>query len=126
MKSNFISEFIVETYLKQSPLNYKNNKFVKIESIIEVIINKNQHHKFFSDYFKGEYCINDRNDLVGKLDVIVKGLHMDSHGSIVDWYTQHKISLQEVQNFAKIAINIMLALNPNQVLFYIQAVDTNT
>ena len=46
---------------------------------------------------------------------------MDSHGSVVDFYTQHKTSLQEIQGFAKIAINIMMALNPNQVHFYIEA-----
>ena len=126
MKSNFISEFIVETYLNQSPLksNYKNNKFEKIESIINIIIDKNKQHKFIADCFKGECCISDKDDLVRKLDLIIKGLHMDSHGSIMDWYAQHKTSLQEVQIFAKIVINIMLALNPNQVLFYIQAIET--
>ena len=46
---------------------------------------------------------------------------MDSHGSIADFYSQHKISLSEVQKFAKIAINAMNALNPNQVYFYIEA-----
>lgn len=123
IKSNFISEFIVETYLNQSPLKYKNNKFEKIESIIEILIDKNKQHNFVADYFKGECCISDENDLVRKLDLIAKGLHMDSHGSIADLYAQHKTSLQEVQNFAKIAINIMLALNPNQVLFYIQVAE---
>lgn len=118
IKSNFISEFIVETYLNQSPLKYQ-----KIESIIDIIIDKNKQHNFVADYFKEECCISDKNDLVRKLDLIVKGLHMDSHGSIADLYAQHKTSLQEVQNFAKIAINIMFALNPNQVLFYIQAAE---
>jgi len=51
----------------------------------------------------------------------MKGLEMDSHGSIVDFYSQHKISLCEVQKFTKIAISVMNALNPNQVYFYIKA-----
>ena len=46
---------------------------------------------------------------------------MDSHGSIADFYSQHKTSLYEVQKFAKIAINAMNALNSNQVYFYIEA-----
>ena len=46
---------------------------------------------------------------------------MDSHGSVIDYYSQHKTSLHEIQKFAKTIINIMMALNPNQTCFYIEA-----
>lgn len=117
MKTNFISQFIEKEYKQQS-------SFVDeiLEAIIQKISNLNISYKFESDYFlEQESKITDSNDLKIKLDSIVKGLHLDSHGSIVDIYSQHKISLKEVQKFAKITINIMMALNPNQVSFYIEA-----
>ena len=73
------------------------------------------------NYPQYDYVIVNENDMYLKINKILKGLHMDSHGSVVDFYTQHKTSLQEIQGFAKIAINIMMALNPNQVHFYIEA-----
>ncbi len=94
-----------------------------IKEIADYIATSNVAHQFVSNRFDEECHIKDKDDLANKIDVIKKGLHIDSHGSIVDLYAQHKISLQEVQKFAKIAINIMLALNPNQVLFYIQATE---
>lgn len=119
MKSNFISKFIMTEYRKQESF-----KGEIIKAIMDYIIEHNTNHQFVGNYFDEIECkINSNNDLISKIDFIVKGLHIDSHGSIVDLYAQHKISLQEVQKFAKIAINIMLALNPNQVLFYIQAVE---
>lgn len=117
MKSNFISKFIKKEYKEQAPLSDKT-----IKEIMDCITTSNQTHQFVGNYFDGECHINNKDDLLKNIDMITKGLHTDSHGSIVDLYAQHKISLQEVQKFAKIAINIMLALNPNQVLFYIQAV----
>lgn len=119
MKSNFISKFIMTEYKKQESFKGKT-----IKAIMDYIIEHNTNHQFVGNYFDEIECkINSNDDLISKIDFIVKGLHIDSHGSIVDLYAQHKISLQEVQKFAKIAINIMLALNPNQVLFYIQAVE---
>lgn len=117
MKSNFISKFIKKEYKEQAPLSDKT-----IKEIMDCITTSNQTHQFVGNYFDEECHINNKDDLLKNIDMITKGLHTDSHGSIVDLYAQHKISLQEVQKFAKIAINIMLALNPNQVLFYIQAV----
>lgn len=118
MKSNFISEFIKEEYRNQAPFSSDT-----IKAIVDCIATSNVAYHFIGNHFDEEYHINDKDDLAHKIDMIAKGLHTDSHGSIVDLYAQHKISLQEVQKFAKIAINIMLALNPNQVLFYIQAVE---
>lgn len=118
MKSNFISEFIKEEYRNQAPLSDKT-----IKTITDCIATSNVAHQFVGNHFDEECHIKNQDDLANKIDIIAKGLHTDSHGSIVDLYAQHKISLQEVQKFAKIAINTMLALNPNQVLFYIQAVE---
>lgn len=118
MKSNFISEFIKKEYKNQAPFSSDT-----IKAIMDCIATSNVAHQFIGTRFDEECHIKDKDDLANKIDMIAKGLHTDSHGSIVDLYAQHKISLQEVQKFAKIAINIMLALNPNQVLFYIQATE---
>ena len=117
MKTNFISQFIAKEYTHQHAFTDKT-----LEEIINAISAVNQIHKFKSNLFSQSDCnIIDGNDLKKKLIGVIKGLHMDSHGSIADFYSQHKISLHEVQKFAKIAINAMNALNPNQVCFYIEA-----
>lgn len=117
MKTNFISQFIAKEYAQQHAFTDKT-----LEEIINAISAANQTHKFKSDLFSQSDCnIVDGNDLKKKLIGVIKGLHMDSHGSIADFYSQHKTSLYEVQKFAKIAINAMNALNPNQVCFYIEA-----
>lgn len=117
IKTNFISQFIANEYTKQHTFTDKT-----LEEIINAISAANQTHKFKSDLFsQSDYDIVDGNDLKKKLIGVIKGLHMDSHGSIADFYSQHKISLSEVQKFAKITINAMNALNPNQVYFYIEA-----
>ena len=117
MKTNFISQFIAKEYTQQHAFADKT-----LEEIINAISAANQTHKFKSDLFSQSDCnIVDGNDLKKKLIGVTKGLHMDSHGSMADFYSQHKISLSEVQKFAKISINAMNALNPNQVCFYIEA-----
>ena len=117
MKTNFISQFIAKEYAQQHAFTDKT-----LEEIINAISAANQTHKFKSDLFSQSDCnIVDGNDLKKKLIGVIKGLHMDSHGIIADFYSQHKTSLYEVQKFAKIAINAMNALNPNQVYFYIEA-----
>ena len=117
MKTNFISQFIARDYTHQHAFDD-----TTLGKIINAISVANQTHKFKSDLFSQSDCnIIDGNDLKKKLIGVIKGLHMDSHGSIADFYSQHKISLSEVQKFAKIAINAMNALNPNQVCFYIEA-----
>ncbi len=119
MKTNFISEFIEDEYKKQSPFELK-----KIDDIIEIIKEVNTEYRFPNLYFKDEnYTINNQEELKTKLDNIVKGLHMESHGTISDYYKQYKLSIYEVQNLARITINIMIVLNPNQTQFYIKASD---
>ncbi|RVZ67362.1 AAA family ATPase [Helicobacter pylori] len=54
---------------------------------------------------------------------IVKGLHLDSHGSVMDFFNPYKIPLENVQEFAKIAINAMKILNPYQTRSYMESVD---
>lgn len=117
IKTNFISEFIKSKFSEQK--SFEEKVITQISNEIKII---NPTHQFSNSIFKdNDYVIVDENDMYLKINKILKGLHMDSHGSIIDFYTQHKTSLQEVQGFAKIAINIMMALNPNQVHFYIKA-----
>ncbi len=57
---------------------------------------------------------------------IAKGLHLDSHGSVMDFFSPYKIPLENVQEFAKIAINAMKILNPYQTRSYMGSVDKET
>ncbi|MFP6352937.1 AAA family ATPase [Helicobacter pylori] len=57
---------------------------------------------------------------------IAKGLHLDSHGSVVDFFRSYKIPLENIQEFAKIAINAMKILNPYQTRSYMGSVDKET
>lgn len=117
MKTNFISEFIKQEYRDQSTFDEKT-----INAITNKIKQSNNSHIFSNSIFsENDYVIKNENDVYPRINKILKGLHMESHGSVVDFYTQRKTSLIEVQGFAKIAINIMMALNPNQVYFYIEA-----
>ena len=117
IKTNFISEFIKPKFSEQK--SFEEKVITQISNEIKKI---NPSHQFSNSIFKdNDYVIVNENDMYLKINKILKGLHMDSHGSVVDFYTQHKTSLQEIQGFAKIAINIMMALNPNQVHFYIEA-----
>ncbi|MFA4717751.1 AAA family ATPase, partial [Helicobacter pylori] len=52
--------------------------------------------------------------------------HLDSHGSVIDHFSPYKISLENVQEFAKIAINAMKILNPYQTRSYMGSVDKET
>ncbi len=63
--------------------------------------------------------IENKDMLLRKILRIVKGLHLDSHGSVIDHFSPYKISLENVQEFAKIAINVMKILNPYQTQSYI-------
>lgn len=117
MKVNFISQFLTKEYRDQSVFDEKS-----IKEIIQVIKNNNRTHAFLGEHFdEVDVKISCESDLCTKLDSIIKGLHMDSHGSVIDYYSQHKTSLHEIQKFAKTIINIMMALNPNQTCFYIEA-----
>ncbi|GAA7729736.1 hypothetical protein HpMMM95_14780 [Helicobacter pylori] len=63
--------------------------------------------------------IENKDMLLRKILRIVKGLHLESHGSVVDIFSPYKISLENVQEFAKIVINAMKILNPYQTHSYI-------
>ncbi|WP_139547933.1 AAA family ATPase [Helicobacter pylori] len=63
--------------------------------------------------------IENKDMLLRKILRIVKGLHLDSHGSVIDHFSPYKISLENVQEFAKIAINVMKILNTYQTQSYI-------
>lgn len=67
--------------------------------------------------------IENKDMLLRKILRIVKGLHLESHGSVVDIFSPYKISLENVQEFAKIAINAMKILNPYQTRSYMGSVD---
>ncbi|GAA7705657.1 hypothetical protein HpBT0302_13520 [Helicobacter pylori] len=67
--------------------------------------------------------IENKEVLRKKILHIAKGLHLDSHGSVVDFFRSYKISLKNVQEFAKIAINAMKILNPYQTRSYMGSVD---
>lgn len=70
--------------------------------------------------------IENKDMLFKKFLRIVKGLHLDSHGSTMDFFSPYKISLENVQEFAKIAINAMKILNPYQTKSYMESVDKKT
>ncbi|GAA7536860.1 AAA family ATPase [Helicobacter pylori] len=63
--------------------------------------------------------IENKDMLLRKILRIVKGLYLESHGSVVDIFSPYKISLENVQEFAKIVINAMKILNPYQTHSYI-------
>ncbi len=67
--------------------------------------------------------IENKDMLLKEILRIVKGLHLDSHGSVMDFFSPYKISLKDVQEFAKIAINAMKILNPYQTHSYMGSVD---
>ncbi len=66
--------------------------------------------------------IEDKDALAEKFLSIIKGLHLDSHGSVMDFFSPYKISLKDVQRFARIAINAMKILNPYQTHSYMEVV----
>ncbi len=70
--------------------------------------------------------IKNKDMLFKKFLRIVKGLHLDSHGSVVDFFRSYKIPLENIQEFAKIAINAMKILNPYQTRSYMGSVDKET
>nr|ACB58726.1 hypothetical protein [Helicobacter pylori]CAQ18969.1 hypothetical protein [Helicobacter pylori] len=73
---------------------------------------------------KDNNCNIENEDMLReKILRIAKGLHLDSHGSVMDFFNPYKISLEDVQKFAKIAINAMKILNPYQTRSYMGSVD---
>ncbi len=113
LKINFIDSFLEENSVFGKD---------KIEKLIKTA--DNQVRLSFSNLpFSNEHSIEDKDALTKKFLSIIKGLHLESHGSIMDFFSPYKISLKDVQNFARIAINAMKILNPYQTHSYMGSVD---
>ncbi len=116
LKINFIDSFLGED---------KTFKEDKIKKLIETA--DNQVRLSFSNlsFSENALSIKDKDALAEKFLSIIKGLHLDSHGSVMDFFSPYKISLEDVQKFARIAINAMKILNPYQTHSYMESVDKN-
>ncbi|MFP6213983.1 AAA family ATPase [Helicobacter pylori] len=116
LKINFINSFLGED---------KTFKEDKIKKLIEET--DDQVRLSFSNlpFSENGHSIKDKDALTEKFLSIIKGLHLDSHGSVMDFFSPYKISLENVQEFAKIAINAMKILNPYQTHSYMESVDKN-
>ncbi|QDY54486.1 AAA family ATPase [Helicobacter pylori] len=111
LKINFIDSFLGG-----------NNVFEedKIKKLIETANREVELNFSKLPFNKDNNCnIENKDMLLRKILRIVKGLHLDSHGSVIDHFSPYKISLENVQEFAKIAINVMKILNPYQTQSYI-------
>ncbi len=119
LKINFIDSFLTE---KHDGVFDEG----KIKKLIEET--DNQVRLSFSNlpFSENGHSIEDKDALTEKFLSIIKGLHLDSHGSVMDFFSPYKISLENVQEFAKIAINVMKILNPYQTQSYMGSVDNKT
>ncbi|WQX00510.1 AAA family ATPase [Helicobacter pylori] len=118
LKINFIDSFLGG-----------NNVFEedKIKKLIETANRKIELNFSNLPFNEDNNCnIENKDMLFKKFLRIVKGLHLDSHGSVMDFFSPYKISLENVQEFAKIAINAMKILNPYQTKSYMESVDKKT
>ncbi len=116
LKINFINSFLGANSVFDED---------KIKKLIETA--DNQVRLSFSNLpFSNEHSIKDKDALTEKFLSIIKGLHLESHGSVMDFFSPYKISLEDVQRFAKIAINAMKILNPYQTQSYMESVDKKT
>ncbi len=111
LKINFIDSFLGED---------KTFKEDKIKKLIETANREVALNFSKLPFNKDNNCnIKNKDMLLKEILRIVKGLHLDSHGSVMDFFSPYKISLKDVQKFAKIAINAMKILNPYQTQSYI-------
>nr|WP_241208786.1 AAA family ATPase [Helicobacter pylori] len=117
LKINFIDSFLTE----------KHDGVFKEDRIKSLIKTANEEVELnFSKlpFDEDNNCnIENKEVLRKKILHIAKGLHLDSHGSTMDFFRSYKISLKNVQEFAKIAINAMKILNPYQTQSYMGSVD---
>ncbi|GAA9131949.1 AAA family ATPase [Helicobacter pylori] len=115
LKINFINSFLGTNSVFDED---------KIKKLIETA--DNQVRLSFSNLpFSNEHSIKDKDALTEKFLSTIKGLHLESHGSVADVFNPYKISLKDVQKFARIAINAMKILNPYQTQSYMGSVDKN-
>ncbi|MGL2848562.1 AAA family ATPase [Helicobacter pylori] len=123
---------LLESFLKINFINSflgANNVFEegKIKKLIETANGEVELNFSKLPFNKDNNCnIENEEMLRKKILHIVKGLHLDSHGSVIDHFSPYKISLENVQEFAKIAINVMKILNPYQTKSYMESVDKKT
>ncbi|MGN8493469.1 AAA family ATPase [Helicobacter pylori] len=111
LKINFINSFLGEDRV------FNKDKIKKLIETANGEVELNFSKLLFN---KDNNCnIENKDMLLRKILRIVKGLHLDSHGSVMDFFSPYKISLENVQEFAKIAINVMKILNPYQTQSYI-------
>ncbi|WRE24499.1 AAA family ATPase [Helicobacter pylori] len=117
LKINFIDSFLTEKHdgvFKEGMLKH----------LIETANGEVELNFSKLPFNKDNNCnIKDKEMLCEKILHIAKGLHVDSHGSVMDFFSPYKISLENVQEFAKIAINAMKILNPYQTQSYMGSVD---
>ncbi|WP_121092496.1 AAA family ATPase [Helicobacter pylori] len=117
LKINFIDSFLAK----------KHDGVFKEDMLQNLIKTANEEVELnFSKlpFNKDDNCnIKNKEILRKKILHIAKGLHLDSHGSVVDFFSPYKIPLENVQKFAKIAINAMKILNPYQTRSYMESVD---
>ncbi|WQR97479.1 AAA family ATPase [Helicobacter pylori] len=120
LKINFIDSFLTEKHdgvFKEGMLKH----------LIETANGEVELNFSKLPFNKDNNCnIENEEVLRKKILHIAKGLHLDSHGSVVDLFSPYKISLENVQEFAKIAINVMKILNPYQTQSYMGSVDNKT
>ncbi|OPG36364.1 AAA family ATPase, partial [Helicobacter pylori] len=96
----------------------------KIKKLIETANGEVELNFSKLPFNKDNNCnIENKDMLCEKILRIAKGLHLDSHGSVMDFFSSYKIPLEDVQKFAKIAINTMKILNPYQTQSYMGSVD---
>ncbi|GAA9279358.1 AAA family ATPase [Helicobacter pylori] len=111
LKINFINSFLGANSVFDED---------KIKKLIETANGEVELNFSKLPFNKGDNCnIKNKDMLLRKILRIVKGLHLDSHGSVMDFFSPYKIPLENVQEFAKIAINVMKILNPYQTQSYI-------
>ncbi len=117
LKINFIDSFLAK----------KHDGVFKKDMLKDLIETANREVELnFSKlpFNKDNDCnIKNKEMLREKILHIAKGLHQDSHGSVMDFFSPYKNSLENVQEFAKIAINTMKILNPYQTQSYMGSVD---
>ncbi len=117
LKINFIDSFLTE---KHDGVFDKG----KIKNLIETANREVELNFSKLPFNKDNNCNIENKDMLSKkLLRIAKGLHSDSHGSVMDFFNPYKNSLENVQEFAKIAINTMKILNPYQTQSYMRSVD---
>ncbi|MGL2629994.1 AAA family ATPase [Helicobacter pylori] len=120
LKINFIDSFLA----KKHDGVFKKDR---IKSLIKTANGEVELNFSKLPFNKDNDCNIENKDMLRKKILhIAKGLHSDSHGSVMDFFNPYKIPLENVQKFAKIAINAMKILNPYQTRSYMGSVDQET